>query len=196
MDWFQPITLRGQHVRLEPLSEHHAEGLLAVSKDPAIWRHLIIAQPRSIDDMRAYIAAARAPSFEGPQMPFAIMRSHDGQPAGSTRLMAMLPAHRTLEIGWTWLAPPFQRTAFNSECKLLLLGHAFETLNAQRVQLKTDIRNTQSQRAIERLGARREGVLRAFRVRPDGSPRDTVMYSIVAEEWPEVRDRLRQALAG
>lgn len=195
MTWLVPPTLSGRWVRLEPLEDRHAEGLFEASRDPEIWRHLIIPQPQSVAEMREYIATARVPSFEGPQLPFATINLADGSVAGTTRFMAMVAAHRVLEIGWTWLAPRHQRTAINTECKLLLLRHAFEMLGAQRVQLKTDIRNTKSQAAIERLGAVREGVLRALRIRTDGSPRDTVFYSILRDEWPTVRARLEQALA-
>jgi len=127
---------------------------------------------------------------EGREVPFVIVDRRSGRIAGSTRFLEITPAHRGIEIGWTWLSPDAWRTAINTECKRLLLGHCFDTLGMIRVQLKTDRRNERSQRAIERLGATREGVLRHHRIMPDGYLRDTVYYSILAEEWPAVRTRL------
>lgn len=186
----EPVVLEGAHVRLEPLTREHAPGLLAAAADSSVFEHTIIAGLFTLAEAEAYIAEASRPTHEGGQAPFAIIDRASGEVAGSTRYLAIVPQHRGLEIGWTWLAPRFQRTAVNTECKLLLLTHAFETLGAIRVQLKTDIRNERSQRAIERIGATREGVLRATRIRRDGSYRDTVMYSIIASEWPAVKVRL------
>lgn len=143
-------------------------------------------------DVLAWIDEARASSA---QIPFAVVHAESGRAVGSTRYMDIRIADRGLEIGWTWYAPSVQRTALNTECKLLLLRHAFEELGAERVQLKTDARNERSRRAIERLGAIREGILRKhMRVR-DGFLRDSLLYSIIAAEWPDVRTRLKRMLA-
>lgn len=185
----QPVVLQGRSVRLEPLELHHATGVLAAGSDPAIWTHLSNEAPADLDAARRYIQTALDAQAHGSQLPFAILLP-DGELVGSTRYGDIRLADRGLEIGWTWLTPRVQRTAVNSECKLLLLSHAFETLGMIRVQLKTDIRNERSQRAIERLGAVREGVLRSHMLRRDGSIRDTVLYSITHDEWPAVRARL------
>lgn len=149
------------------------------------------AGPRQtrVEETLAWIreTLARVP---GTEVPFAILRRADGRPVGSTRYMDIQRPNRGLEIGWTWLGPDARRTPVNTECKRLLLGHAFDDLGAVRVQLKTDGDNVRSQRAIERLGARREGVLRRHRRRWDGSWRDTVYYSVLDDEWPAVRARL------
>lgn len=184
------VTLTGRLVRLEPLALEHAPALLAASADESIWRYLPRSMPTSLDDVRAWIADALAAQRESRELPFAIVELASGRAVGSTRYMDIRPAHRGLEIGWTWLGRSVQRTGVNTESKLLVLTHAFEALGALRVQLKTDGRNTVSQRAIERLGAVREGVLRRHMIMWDGAVRDTVMYSILADEWPAAKARL------
>ena len=145
--------------------------------------------------MTAWIDAAHEAARTGEQIPFAIVHQPSSRAVGSTRYMTIRREHRGLEIGWTWIGAAFQRTAVNTECKLLLLGHAFDGLGAVRVELKTDARNLRSQRAIERLGASREGVLRQHMVRPDGSLRDSVYYGVIDSMWPALRERLTRRLA-
>ena len=193
--WVSPVVLEGEFARLEPLEERHAAGLLEAGRDPAVWEHLLWAPLESIDHSRAYIASALSAARDGSSFPFAIIHKPSGAVAGSTRYLEIRPEHRALEIGWTWIGAPWWRTALNTQCKLLLMQHAFETLRANRMQFKTDILNVRSQRAIERLGAKKEGVLRAHTIRRDGTLRDSVYYSVIAPEWPAVKARLEQGLA-
>lgn len=209
------VTLTGRHVHLGPLAERHAADLAEAGRDAEIWRYMPRGPLADEEDARGMIRAALEAAKEGSQVPFAIVeraanrRSGDrpggpsgdsgesfGRAIGSTRYLDVRREHRGLEIGWTWLGRPWQRTAANTECKQLMLEHAFEKLGALRVQLKTDARNVTSQRAIERIGAVREGVLRAHMVMHDGFVRDSVMYSIAAEEWPGVKRRLEDLLGG
>ncbi len=187
------VTLRGAHVVLEPLAERHGPDLLACA-DADTFRYMG-QSPLGPDGIEGYLGEALAGAARGAYLPFAIVDAASGRAVGSTRFGDIEPEHERLEIGWTWLAAAWRRTAANSECKLLLLGHAFDDLGAGRVALKTDARNAVSQRAIERLGAVREGVLRRHMVMPDGHRRDTVYYSILRDEWPGVRERLRARLA-
>jgi RimJ/RimL family protein N-acetyltransferase len=190
----QPLVLEGAHVRLEPLDFSHAEDLYAVGGDERIWRHMPRPKLSSVADAREMIEAAKAAAADGSQIPFAVVERKDGRAVGSTRYLDIRRKDRGLEIGWTWLGTAYQRTPINTECKYLLLRHAFEALGAIRVQLKTDLRNERSQRAIERLGAIREGVLRKHMVLWDGFIRDTVYYSILDDEWPGVRQQLEALL--
>jgi RimJ/RimL family protein N-acetyltransferase len=191
----RPVTLVGEHVRLEPLAPGHAPGLFAVGTDPTIWEFLPTAPFAAPGDADAYVANALARAAGGNEVPFAVIDRASGAVAGTTRYLDVRPADRGLEIGWTWYGVSYQRTAVNTATKLLLLTHAFQTLGAIRVQLKTDARNERSQRAIERLGAVREGVLRSTMILPkDGYVRDSVYYSIIASEWPAVRARLQARL--
>jgi RimJ/RimL family protein N-acetyltransferase len=190
------------HVRLVPLAREHAEDLFEAGREAAIWRWMPNSPPRSVDDMRAWIDEALRELALNAQVPFAILRRPEDsaggraseRAVGSTRFLDIRRAHRGLEIGWTWIALEQQRSAVNTECKRLLLAHAFEDLGAVRVQLKTDARNLPSQRAIERIGAVREGVLRRHMVVTDGFVRDSVLYSITDLEWPGVRARLDEFL--
>ncbi|MGH7142872.1 MAG: GNAT family N-acetyltransferase [Planctomycetota bacterium] len=191
----QPVVLAGRHVRLAPLAEAHAEDLLVAGRDPAVWRYLAVPPPDTLAATRAWIRAALAAAAGGSQLPFTVIPTATGHPGGSTRFIDIRRADRGLEIGWTWIAPAIQRTGVNTEAKLLLLTHAFETLGAIRVQLKTDLRNERSQAAIARLGAQREGILRRHVICWDGYLRDTVMFSITREEWPAVRAKLTERLA-
>jgi RimJ/RimL family protein N-acetyltransferase len=189
-----PVELRGRHVRLEPLAPNHLPGLCAVGLEPDLWRWS--TEPvRTVDDMRDYVQRALASQAAGSAIPFAVVLAADGTVVGSTRYANIAVEHDRLEIGWTWYGPRWQRTAVNTECKLLLLRHAFETLDAVRVELKTDALNARSRAAILRLGAVEEGTLRAHMRAADGRRRDTVYYSILREAWPAVRDRLEQRLA-
>ena len=179
MAWIEPVTLAGAHVVLEPAAERHHADLLAAGQDDLVWAWLPWARPRSEADVAAMIEGQR-----GIAHVFAQVEAASGRAVGFTTYRDIDDEHRTLEIGGTWIGRPWWRTAINTEAKLLLIGHAFETLGANRVALKTDIRNERSQAAIARLGAVREGVLRHQYVRRDGTLRDTVLYSIVPEEWP------------
>lgn len=187
---YGPVTLQGRHVQLEPLALAHAPDLTACGCEPDLWRYMPARAPASQADMEALIRAALAEADQGTRLPFAVIARGSGRAVGSTSYLDLAPRHRRIEIGWTWLGAEVRRTAVNTECKYLLLRHAFETLGCGRVQLKTDGRNVRSQTAIARLGAKREGVLRRHVVLPDGFVRDTVMYSIVADEWPTVKSRL------
>ena len=188
----EPVTLAGRWVRPEPLAESHAEDLFAVGQTPEVWAYLWRGPLTSLDDTREWIRSAFRDAADGSQLPFAIVNLATGRAVGSTRYLDIARADRRLEIGWTWLGQDFWRTPLNTECKYLLLRHAFETLGCLRVQLKTDSRNTRSQRAIERLGAVREGVLRKHMILSlkENYQRDTVMYSILDAEWPTVKARL------
>jgi RimJ/RimL family protein N-acetyltransferase len=186
------VTLTGSRVRLEPLSERHAADLAEAGGDAEIWRYMPRVPLAGVEDAREYVRSALAAAEDGSQVPFAIVEHSTERAIGSTRYLDIRREHRGLEIGWTWLGRAWQRTAANTECKRLLLEHAFDALGALRVQLKTDARNSKSQRAIERIGGVREGVLRAHMVMPDGFVRDTVMYSITSAEWPGVKRKLQQ----
>ncbi len=190
----EPVTLVGQVVRLEPLGEHHVLDLAAVGLDENIWKHMLYGNINTVEKMRAFVLDLLDRQIRGTDLPFAVIYQAEGRAIGCTRYMEIRPAHRGLEIGGTWYGRAYQRTAVNTESKYLLLQHAFETLKCIRVQLKTDILNVRSQRAIERLGAIREGVFRHHLIRPDGSIRDSVYYSIVDTEWPFVKARLEEML--
>jgi len=179
----RPVVLEGEHVRLEPLAPSHAEDLLAAGGDDDTWRYMPIPALKTIDDALAMIRAAEAEMREGREVAFAIVERASGRAIGSTRYLDLQREHRGLEIGWTWIGPAWRRTPVNTECKELLLRHAFEDLGAYRVTFKTDARNLRSQRAIERIGGVREGVLRRHRVCWDGSMRDSVYYGILDSEW-------------
>ena len=190
-----PVTLLGRVVRLEPLSEAHIPDLtMAAMEDPDVFRFMPYSPVRGEADLRALVLDLLGRQARGTDLPFAVIVREAGRAVGSTRYMDIQPQHRGLEIGGTWYAPSHQRTAVNTECKLLLLGYAFETLGCLRVQLKTDLRNERSQRAIERIGAVREGVLRNHMIMPDGHVRSSVYYSVLVEEWPAVKARLEDRL--
>lgn len=191
----QPVVLEGAAVRLEPLEEAHVEGLYAAAQDADTWRYMASDPSVSHEKMGAWVAAALAARTAGDAQPFAIVERAGGQVVGSTRYFDISAHDRHLEIGHTWLAAAVRRTRVNTECKYLLLRHAFEELGAIRVQLKTDRRNERSQRAIERLGAVREGILRKQMILESGYVRDTVMYSITDDEWPAVKAGLEARLA-
>jgi len=189
----EPVKLIGKHAALVPMEASHVDALYEAGRAAEIWPYMPI-QVATVDDMARLVRETLRARDAGLELPFVIVTPGDGRVLGSTRFLDITPAHRALEIGWTWLSPDVWRTPVNTECKLLLLRHAFETLGMIRVQLKTDGRNERSQRAIERLGAVREGVLRHHRIMPDGYLRDSVYYSILVEEWPAVRARLEEAL--
>lgn len=185
-----PIVLEGPRVRLEPLTEAHAEGLMAIGEPDSTWRFTSRPPFRDVQTARWWIEDAHPHA-----VPFAVVHKASGRVAGSTRYFDIRPADRGLEIGYTWYGEEFQRTPVNTECKFLLLHHAFEGLGTLRVQLRTDLRNTRSQNAIERIGGVREGVLRSHIVMPDGYLRDTVVFSIIRPEWPAVERRLLDMLS-
>jgi len=191
----EPVTLEGRHIRLEPLDDTHFEGLCAIAFDEALWR-LQVSRMHDREDLRQYVALARADQLRGSALPFATIDRASGQVVGSTRFGNIERTHRRVEIGWTWLARPWQRTAANTEAKLLMLTHAFERWGCLRVELKTDVLNEQSRRAMLRIGAREEGILRSHMQAWDGRRRDTVYFSILDHEWPEVRAGLAAKLAG
>ncbi len=190
-----PVVLYGEHVRLEPLDHRHVDDLLDAAQNDDIWRYMPVPRPVTRAVLEQLIDKAWKAASEGLEIPFAIIDDKSDRAVGSTRYLDIHRPDRILEIGWTWLGVSAQRTPMNTECKLLLLRHAFDDLGALRVQLKTDGRNTKSQQAIERLGAVKEGVLRRNRLMWDGVRRDTVYYSILDDEWPAVKTRLEGFLA-
>lgn len=190
----EPVTLQGDHVRLEPMTLAHVPALAEVATDPSIWRWMFVSL-ETPEDVRCYVEAALAQAATGAELPFATVEQATGRAIGSTRYMAIALEHRRLEIGWTWIAPAWQRTAVNSEAKLLMLEHAFDRLGCRRVEFKTDARNERSRTALAGIGATFEGIFRKHMVLRDGSPRDSAWFSIVDDEWPAVRDGLRARLA-
>jgi RimJ/RimL family protein N-acetyltransferase len=189
-----PVTLTGRVVRLEPLALLHVPDLAVAGKDPAIWQHMLYGDLTTEPAMRAWVQMMLDWQARGTDLPFAVVHLSSSQAVGATRYLNIERRHRGLEIGGTWYGVAYQRTAVNTESKYLLLRHAFEDLGCVRVQFKTDLRNLRSQKAIERLGAVKEGVLRNHMVRPDGSLRDSVYYSIIDREWPAVKARLEAML--
>jgi N-acetyltransferase len=190
-----PITLTGKYVRLEPLSMAHVPGLAAIGLEVNIWKYMLYGAITTEADMRAWVQEILRRQAGGSDLPFAVIYLEYGCPAGATRYMEIRPEHRALEIGGTWYGLDYQGTIVNTESKYLLLRHAFESLGVIRVQFKTDHRNLRSQKAIERLGAVKEGVLRNHMITPEGFLRHSVYYSIIDSEWPSVRDRLEGLLA-
>jgi RimJ/RimL family protein N-acetyltransferase len=193
--WVEPVTLEGALVRVEPLAHSHLDDLVAAAQDETIWAYMPVDPSVSREAMAAWIDAALAERATGSQLPFAIIARASGRAVGSTRYLTITPRDRALEIGWTWLGRDERRTGVNTECKYLLLRHAFEQLGAVRLQIKTDARNLTSQRAIERLGAVREGVLRKHMLVQHGHQRDTVMFSVVDDDWPAIKARLEERMA-
>ena len=189
----RPLVLEGHGIRLEPLVAEHAPALAAAAGDGQLWELWYIAVPPP-DGMPAYVATALEGQRAGHMLPWVVRDLASDTIIGSTRYHDILPAMDRVEIGYTWYAQSRQRTHVNTTCKLLLLRHAFDTLGCQVVGLRTDNFNFRSQRAIEALGAKKDGVIRHFGVRRDGSIRDTVMYSILAAEWPDVRRHLELRL--
>ena len=189
----RPTTLEGHGVRLEPLAPAHADGLAAAVSDGKLWDLWFTWAPAP-KDMGAYIAEGLAGQKDGRMLPWAVRELTTGVIAGSTRYHDVVAAADRVEIGYTWYAKRWQRSHVNTACKLLLLGHAFDTVGCKVVGLRTDNFNFASQRAIEAWGAKKDGVIRHHAARRDGSVRDTVMYSIVASEWPDVRRHLEARL--
>lgn len=190
MNWRTPVSLTGKYVRLESMTEEHVPSLAAVGLDDSIWEHMLYGKVRSEKDIRNWVRDI----LSRPDLAFVVIHLETGRVAGATRYLNIMPEFRGLEIGGTWYGLEFQRTAVNTECKYLLMQYAFETLGCIRVQFKTDSRNVRSQRAIERLGAKYEGVLRNHMILPDGRFRDSVYYSIINTEWPAVKTQLEEKL--
>jgi N-acetyltransferase len=192
--WVEPVTLEGFIVRLEPLSEAHVDGLAEVAFDPSIWRWTLV-QPTEIEGLRAWVRTAVANLNAGFEMPFATIDAVTGKPIGSTRFMSIVPEHRRLEIGWTWVGLPYQRTGANQEAKYLQLRHAFEVLGANRVEFKTDSLNEKANPALLSIGATYEGTFRNHMIMPGGRLRHSTYYSVTREEWPDRKAKLEARLA-
>lgn len=188
-----PVTLTGRHLRLEPMRAAHAPALLEAGRDPEIWAWMP-ARPTTRAAMDAWLEKAMKGEAQGREYPFVVVRLADDRIIGSTRYLAVEEEDRTVEIGWTWYSPDAWGGVVNPEAKYLLMRHAFEDWHAIRVALKTDVKNLHSQAAIRKLGARYEGTLRNQRIRPDGSYRDTVIFSVIESEWPSVKAKLEQRL--
>lgn len=190
----KPVVLTGQHVRLEPMTEEHVPGLAQIGVGQTFWDFMLYGNINTVDDMRNWVREILSRAEKGTDLPFVAIHLASGRVAGATRYLNIMPKDRGLEIGGTWYGSEFQRTPVNTECKYLLLQHAFETLGCIRVQLKTDLRNERSQKAIERIGAVKEGVLRNHMILPDGRYRHSVFYSILDIEWPSVKKNLEEMM--
>lgn len=190
----KPVVLQGKYVRLEPMTEAHVPGLAEIGVGQPFWDFMLYGNMNSVDDMRKWVLDILSRADKGTDLPFAVIHLASGRVAGATRYFNIVPRDRGLEVGGTWYGAEFQRTPVNTECKYLLLRHAFETLGCIRVQLKTDLRNERSQKAIERIGGIKEGVLRNHMILPDGRYRHSVFYRILDTEWPGVKKRLEGML--
>lgn len=190
----KPVILQGKHVRLEPMTEEYIPALAEIGVGQPFWDFMVYGRMETQEDMRGWVRDILARSEKGTDLPFVAIHLASGRVAGATRYLNIMPDDRGLEIGGTWYGPEFQRTVVNTECKFLLLQYAFETLGCIRVQLKTDLRNERSQKAIERIGAVKEGVLRNHMILPDGHYRYSVFYSILEAEWPGVKNRLEEMM--
>ena len=189
----QPITLEGKLVRLEPLTLEHAPGLLSVGAEESIWRFFSFPEPSNLTEATRWIEIRLADQAAGQRIPFAVISLADGKFAGSTGYAAINRQHHTIEIA-SWYGLDYQRTGVNTECKFLLLRYAFEELGAIRVGMNVDVTNTRSRRAVERIGAVQEGIIRKQRIRRDGSHRDTVIFGIVDDDWPQVKANLERLM--
>jgi len=189
-----PVTLEGRHVRLEPLAKAHLAGLAEVGLDEELWRWIPTAV-RTREEMAAYIETALQEQERGVSLPFAILEKATGRAIGSTRYGNIDRTHHRVEIGWTWVAREWQRTAMNTDAKYLLLKHAFESLGCMRVELKTDSLNEKSRAAILRIGAKEEGIFRNHMITASGRIRHSAYYSIIDSEWPAVKARLEAKLS-
>ena len=193
-NWVKPVTLQGKHVRLEPMTEAHVPGLAQIGIGQSFWDFMLYGNIQIEADMRNWVMDILSRAEKGTDLPFVAIHLASGRVVGATRYLNIMPKDRGLEIGGTWYGTDFQRTPVNTECKYLLLSHAFETLKCIRVQLKTDKRNERSQKAIERLGAKKEGILRNHMILPDGRFRDSVFYSILDTEWADVKKNLEEMM--
>jgi N-acetyltransferase len=193
-NWVTPVTLTGKYVRLEPMTEAHIPGLTEIGAGQTFWDFMLYGNINTEEEMRGWVMDILSRAEKETDLPFVAIHLASGRVAGATRYLNIMPKDRGLEIGGTWYGTEFQRTGVNTECKYLLLKHAFETLGCIRVQLKTDLRNERSQRAIERIGAVKEGVLRNHMILPDGRIRHSVYYSILDTEWEGVKKKLAEML--
>lgn len=184
-----PLVLEGNVVRLVPMERSHLFALADVGLDPSLWA-LIPTPVSDLDGMRRWLESAMEQQASGTALPFVTIEKATGKIVGSSRFGAWVPEHRRVEIGWTWVAPPWQRTAVNTEAKFLMFRHAFETLGCQRVELKTDVLNMRSRAAMLRLGAKEEGVFRKHMITEQGRVRDSIYFSVTDDEWPAVKQRL------
>ena len=192
----KPVTLQGLVVRLEPLNEKHIPDLTLAGKDPNIWRYLPYGELICETRMRDHVQYLMKRAEQGLDLPFAVIDKKSNKAIGMSNYLYIEWQHKKLEVGGTWYEAAYQRTRVNTECKYLLLTHAFERLGCVRVQFKTDARNLRSQKALERINAVKEGVLRKHLIMPDGYVRDSVYYSIIASEWPASKAILEEKLAG
>ena len=192
MPWLEPVTLRGAHARLEPLSHDHHNALVEAAKDGELWKLWYTTVPKP-ENMGKEIDRRLDLQAKGSMLPFTVFDA-EGRISGMTTYMNVDAANRRVEIGSTWYAVRVQRSALNTQCKLLLLTHAFETLDCIAVEFRTHFFNHQSRRGIERLGAKHDGILRSHQIAPNGTLRDTVVYSIIASEWPTVKAHLNYQL--
>ena len=193
VEWSAP-TLAGELVRLEPMTRGHEDGLWDASRDERTWQWLSVHQPQTREELHAYVGDALANAAAGLELPLVTIRLEDERVVGSTRFLALRPEHRSVEIGWTWLHPDAWATGINVEAKLLMLEHAFERLGCLRVELKTDARNERSRGAMAALPAQFEGVHRKQMLVRGGQRRDSAWYSVLDDEWPEVRANLLRRL--
>jgi N-acetyltransferase len=187
--WIRPVVLEGQRVRLEPLRADHLDDLAEVAFDEALWRYTL-ARPTDRAALEAWLEGALSNGRAGTEVPFATVDAATGKAIGSTRFLAIVPEHRRAEIGWTWVATAFQRSGANREAKRLQLEYAFETLGANRIEFKTDSLNERSRTALAGLGATFEGIFRNHMIMPDGRLRHSAYFSVIREEWPDVKARL------
>ena len=191
----KPVVLEGKHVRLEPMTQAHVPALAQIGIGHTFWDFMVYGAMNTEEDMHGWVTDVLSRATKGTDLPFVVIHLASGRVAGATRYLNIMPKDRGLEVGGTWYGIDFQRTAVNTECKYLLFKHAFETLGCIRVQLKTDSRNERSQKAIERIGAIKEGVLRNHMILPDGYFRHSVFYSVLDTEWEGVKKRLEGMLA-
>ena len=192
--WIERVTLQGKYVRLEPISEAHIDGLAEIGIGHEFWKFMLYGAMNTKDDFRFFVTDLLEREKAGTDLPFVAIHLPSGRIAGCTRYLNIMPKDKGLEVGGTWYGLDFQRTPVNTECKYLLFSHAFETLKCIRLQLKTDSLNTRSQAAIERIGAKKEGVLRNHMITPEGRIRHSVFYSVIDTEWEDVKKRLEEMM--
>ena len=190
----EPVVLIGNTVQLEPLREEHIKGLAKVGLEPKIWQFMRYSKVETEEQMGQWVRELLELQAMGTDLPFAVIQRATGKPIGCTRYLNIDPANRALEIGGTWYGLEYQGTLVNTECKYMLIKHAFEVLGCVRVWFKTDQRNKRSQHALEKLGVVKEGVLRNHMILPDGYVRNSIVYSLLPEEWPQVRQQLEAKL--
>lgn len=192
--WIERVTLQGKYVRLEPISEAHIDGLAEIGIGHEFWKFMLYGAMNTKDDFRFFVTDLLEKEKAGTDLPFVAIHLPSGKIAGCTRYLNIMPKDKGLEVGGTWYGLDFQRTPVNTECKYLLFSHAFETLKCIRLQLKTDSLNTRSQTAIERIGAKKEGILRNHMITPEGRIRHSVFYSVIDTEWEDVKKRLKEMM--